>query len=134
MRLLIDSDVGIHWRDGHPGIRTRIAEQVTTPVMSIITRVELENGVYRDASIAHFKRAALQAILAHVTVLPFDDVAMDVYSAILAATGYSRSKVHDRMIAATAIAHGLPLATINANDFRDITSLELQDWGSTVRP
>ena len=35
------------------------------------------------------------------------------------------------MTAASALAHGLPLVTLNGRDFRDVPGLELVEW---VRP
>lgn len=37
-------------------------------------------------------------------------------------------KTADRMTAATALAHGLPLVTLNGRDYRDVPGLELVDW------
>jgi tRNA(fMet)-specific endonuclease VapC len=34
------------------------------------------------------------------------------------------------MIAATAITHGLTLATLNRRDFRDIPGLTVEDWSA----
>ena len=47
---------------------------------------------------------------------------------IVEAIGFSRTKVLDRLIAATALANALPLATRNAKDFRDIPGLRLEEW------
>ena len=46
-------------------------------LISIITHVELEGGVYRDPPNASALRARLDAILEALPVLPFDDAAAD---------------------------------------------------------
>ena len=46
------------------------------------------------------------------------------------AKGFSRRLVVDRMIAATALANDLSLATLNPRDFRDIPGLKIEDWSS----
>jgi len=45
---LIDTDVAIHLRDGDPGILARVSALGDAVLMSVVTRVELEGGVYRD--------------------------------------------------------------------------------------
>ena len=42
--------------------------------------------------------------------------------------GFSRRKTIDHMIAATALANGLSLITLNAQDFRDVPGLLLEIW------
>jgi predicted nucleic acid-binding protein len=60
--------------------------------------------------------------------VPFDEPAADAYRAIVEAAGYSRRKLLDRMIAATAIVHRAVLVTRNADDFQDIPGLRLEAW------
>jgi len=94
-------------------------------LMSIITRVELEGGVHRDPSNAAIKRARLNAILAAIPTIAFDDAAATAYGNIVASAGYSRRKLLDRMIAAQAIVHRASLVTMNGNDYTDIPNLSL---------
>ena len=128
MACLIDTNIAIQLRDGDPTIASRIAALDDAIVMSIVTRVELEGGVYRHPVDAPVRRARLDAILSAIPVLAFDDSAAAAYGAIVAQAGYSRRKLLDRMIAAQAIVHRARLVTMNASDFSDIIGLELESW------
>ncbi len=61
--------------------------------------------------------------------LPFDDLAAHEYAALVAARYKSGLPVstEDAQIAAIALRHGLPLATRNTKDFRNISELVLLD-------
>jgi predicted nucleic acid-binding protein len=98
------------------------------PLLSIVTRVELEGGVYRQADQTGARRARLDVILAVLPVVPFDEAAADVYRAIVEAAGYSRRNLLDRMIGAQAIVHRATLVTRNAADFQDIPGLLVEAW------
>jgi tRNA(fMet)-specific endonuclease VapC len=98
--FLLDTDVAIHLRDGHPEITDKVATLDDAVLMSIVTRVELEGGVYREPAHSQIRRARLDAILAAVPALAFDDEAAAAYGSIVASAGYSRRKLLDRMIAA----------------------------------
>ena len=128
MAFIIDTNVAIHLRDGDAGVTRRLGEIGDGILMSIITRVELEGGVYRVAQHAAIRRARLDVIIAAIPALAFDDMAARFYANILAEAGYSRRKILDRMIAAQALAHHATLITLNAEDFRDIPGLGLLDW------
>jgi tRNA(fMet)-specific endonuclease VapC len=97
-------------------------------LLSVITRVGLEGGVYRDLAQAGIRRPRLDAMLVSLPVLAFDETAADAYRQIVEAVGYSRRKLLDRMIAAQALVHRATLVTLNAGDFRDVPGLDLLPW------
>jgi len=126
--FLLDTNVVIRLRDGDPGMAERIAALDGAILLSIISRVELEGGVYRDPSQAGLRRPRLDAILEALPVLAFDDAAADAYRMIVEAAGYSRRKLLDRMIAAQALVHRATLITQNPADFADIPGLDVLAW------
>ena len=128
MACIIDTNVAIHLRDGDASVAKRLAELGDGVLMSIVTRVELEGGVYRVPEYAAIRRARLDVIIAAIPALAFDDLAAGFYANILVEAGYSRRKILDRMIAAQALAHRATLITMNAQDFSDIPGLDLLDW------
>ena len=128
MTYILDTSVAIHLRDSDPVITGRIAALDATILLSIISRVELEGGVYRDPVEANGRRTRLDVMLTALPVLEFDRAAADAYRDIVEVAGYSRRKLLDRMIAAQALAHRATLVTFNAGDFRDIPGLSLLEW------
>jgi tRNA(fMet)-specific endonuclease VapC len=125
---LIDTSVAIHVRDGDPAVNARLRSLDDTILLSIVSRVELEGGVYREPSQAAVRAARLRLMLETVPVLPFDDASADAYRDIVAAAGYSRRKILDRMIAAQAVAHKASVITMNGDDFRDVPGLVILQW------
>lgn len=128
MACLIDTNVAIHLRDGDERIAHRIAALDDAIVMSIVTRVELEGGVYRSPAEAPVRRARLDALLSAIPVLAFDDAAATMYGVIVSSAGYSRRKLLDRMIAAQALVHRATLVTMNPADFSEIAGLDVRAW------
>lgn len=128
MAVLLDTSVAIHLRDGDPAMLTRVAALKEAVLLSIVTRVELEGGVYREPAFAAIRRARLDVMLQAIPVLDFDMPAAEAYGAIIAAIGYSQRKLLDRMIAAQALAHRAALATLNPDDFSDIPGLRVEIW------
>jgi len=126
--FVLDTDVAIHLRDGEPAITAKVAQLGDSIAMSIITRVELEGGVYRDPANAAIRRARLNAMLAAIPTIAFDDAAATEYGTIVATAGYSRRKLLDRMIAAQVLVHRASLVTRNAGDYSDIPGLSLVVW------
>lgn len=128
MAFLIDTDVAIHLRDGDADVTANIGALDDAVLMSIVTRVELEGGVYRFPAQAPVRRARLDVILKAIPALAFDDAAADAYGAIVAHAGYSRRKLLDRMIAAQALVHRSTLVTMNGADYADVPNLKLLAW------
>ena len=125
---MLDTNIAIHLRDGDLETTAAVGALEGAILLSIVTRVELEGGVHRDHAEVGVRRARLNAVLASLPVVPFDDAAADAYRAIVEQAGYSRRKLLDRMIAAQAIVCRAVLVTRNADDFRDIPGLRLEVW------
>jgi predicted nucleic acid-binding protein len=100
------------------------------PLESAQCHPALEGGVFAAKHAIAYRRTALDFLLAETTTLDFTQQMAIIYRSIVTALGYSRPKILDRMIAATAIAHDLTLITINGADFRDIPGLSLEIWPS----
>ena len=128
MSHLLDTSVAIHLRDGDPDISARIAALEGAILLSIVTRVELEGGVYREPDEVGLRRQRLDTILGVLPVLDFDAASADAYRMIVEVSGYSRRKLLDRMIAAQALVHRATLVTRNAADFRDVPGLSILEW------
>ena len=101
------------------------------PVITAITLAELTVGPLVATSDA--ERAARQAHLQQAEsdfdALPFDAVAARAFGRIAAALRQSGRKPaarsYDAMIAATALAHQLPVYTCNPDDFAGIDGLQV---------
>ena len=130
MTFLIDTNIAVHLRDGNRVISARLSQLPVQPMISVLTRVELEGGVYRQPSEASLLRPRLDLILDGLDELPFTSAEAEVYGAIVERCGYSRAKVIDRMIAATAITADATLITLNSRDFRNIVGLRLENWSA----
>ena len=128
MAYVIDTNIAIHLRDGDLAITDRVAALDGAVLLSVVTRVELEGGVYRQPAVAAIRRARLEVMLAAIPTLAFDGAAADAYGTIVARLGYSRRKLLDRMIAAQALVHRARIVTLNADDFSDVPGLQLVAW------
>jgi predicted nucleic acid-binding protein len=100
-------------------------------VISAITLAELSVGphVARDDEDRSARQQHLQQAEADFEVLPFDADCARAFGGVAAALRASGRKpaarAYDALIAASAIAHGLPLYTCNPDDFRGIPRLGL---------
>ncbi len=128
MAWMLDTNIAIGLRDGDTALIQRVAELDGPVMLSVVTRVELEGGVYRMGAEMATRHARLDLMLAGFAVAPFDDAAADRYRQIVAALGYSRPKILDRMIAAQALVHHATLATTNPKDFAEIPELRTVVW------
>lgn len=130
MADLLDTGVAICLRDGDPRIIDRFERLDVRPFLSVVSRVELEGGVYAKPAFTAVRRRSLDVLLEILPVLDFDFEMAAVYGQIVAGQGFSRRKIIDRMIAATALVHGLTVITLNSADFSDVPTLTIADWGN----
>ena len=126
MAVMLDTSVAIHLRDGDPNILARIKSVRDVITMQMVTLAELEAEVRGE--VADIRRAQLDILLDTFEVVPFLAEDARIYGEIVAAAGFSRRKVLDRMIGAQAIRANASLATMNGDDFRDIPGLTLLEW------
>jgi tRNA(fMet)-specific endonuclease VapC len=96
---------------------------------STITVGELAYGASRSADEAG-NLAAVQTLLAGLTVLPFDTAAAFLYGKLRAGLWQKGWPIGepDLLIASVATAHGLILATHNRRHVDRIPGLQLTDW------
>lgn len=129
---LIDTNIMILWRWIDP------AELPDEMAISVITLAELSAGVHqvrRDDEQGYYHEHAerarrlvvLQRAENEFDPIPFEVEAARAYgrvtAAVIAAGRKPRRRTADLMIAATAIAAGLPLFTTNPNDFSGLADL-----------
>lgn len=101
-------------------------------VISAITLAELSVGphVAQDDAERSARQQHVQQAEADFDVVPFDGECARAFGGVAAALRASGRKpaarAYDALIAASAIAHAVPLYTCNPNDFAGIPRLELR--------
>jgi tRNA(fMet)-specific endonuclease VapC len=102
-------------------------------LISAITLAELSVGplVAHTQAERRSRQAVLQQVEADFHPLPFDDAAARAFGSVAAslrARGRKpAARAYDALIAATALAHDLPLYTNNPDDFDGIDGLTVVD-------
>lgn len=113
----------------------RIADPGALPdeaVISAVTLAELSVGphVAQTEPERAARQAHLQQAESDFDVVDFDGAAARAFGMVAAALRTSgrkpASRAYDALIAATAIAHGLPLYTCNPADFEAIPQLDVR--------
>lgn len=131
-RGLVDTSVAVEWGAiASAGISIEVA-------ISTLTLAELIAGPYAagDDLTRMRRQNHLRRVKEQAEALPFDSDCAHawgrIYTAAVRAGRKARgSRAIDLMIAATALAHDLPLYTLNAQDLRSLEGLiEIVDIGS----
>jgi predicted nucleic acid-binding protein len=102
------------------------------PLITAVTLAELSVGplVAKSEQLRNSRQAHLQQAETDFSAIPFDSSAARAFGRVAASMRRSgrkpQARAFDAMIAATAIANGLPLFTCNPSDFTGIDELELR--------
>lgn len=126
--IFIDTNVAIDLRDNVTIAGPRLEVITPSPLISLITLIELEGGVERHQDAAPLRRRLLEIMLREVDVVMFTRDDVSAYGAIVATCGFDRRRTLDRLIAAQALSRGASLITANTSDFADIPKLQLIVW------
>lgn len=126
--IFIDTSIAIALRDGDADTRQRIGGLDRVPVISVISRIELENGVNREPAGINLRRRLLDRFLQTITVEMFTPGDIRAYGDIVYEFGYNRRLTLDRLIAAQVVSRDALLITRNGADFRRLAGLRLEVW------
>jgi predicted nucleic acid-binding protein len=124
--ILFDTDVLIDVSRGEPNAvgRLRREASVEAPFISVITRMEMVVGCRSKNDLRKLSR-----FLKGFRVAKLDEPICDRAVALLERHGLSHGlQMPDALIAATALAHGLPLITKNRKHFQFIRGLTLPPY------
>lgn len=123
---LVDTNVVIRLADLDP------SSLPGEPLISVITLAELSVGplLATDSTKRAIRLSHLQVAEADFEPIPLDAAVARVFGRVAAdlrASGRKASaRQFDALIAATALAHGLPLYTANPDDFAGIDGLDVR--------
>ena len=128
MAVLIDTGLLVDLGRGvaNPQIDAAIGEE--DRAISVITVSELLHGVHRAGGAQRTRRSAfVEHLLAGMRALEITEQVARVHADIWAQLAASGEVIgaHDLWIAATALAHGMGLATGNARGFKRVPGLRL---------
>lgn len=137
MGVILDSSVLIAAERGQFRLTALLELLGDMPVaIAAITASELLHGVHRASSRGvRMRRAAfVEALLAELPVLPFGLGAARMHAELWAELARNGTMIgaHDLLIAATAIAGGDALVTLNQREYARVPGLQLQPIGEFV--
>jgi tRNA(fMet)-specific endonuclease VapC len=125
--ILIDTSVLVDAERDHKVLKQLLLDARHS--ISVITVSELLHGVHRAAPdhVRIRRQVVVEALLGAIEQLPITSRIARLHAQIWAELQAKGEIIgaHDLWIAATALAHGLALATANANEFKRVPALEV---------
>jgi tRNA(fMet)-specific endonuclease VapC len=130
--VILDTSVLIAAERGRFDLPAMLRAFADQPVhIAAITASELLHGCHRanDPGIRARRKARVEAVLDLLPVLPFGMAEARRHAELWADLATARMLIgpHDMLIAATAIAHGEPVATLNRDEFSRAAGVTLLD-------
>ena len=126
--IFIDTNIAIALRDMHKETQAKVRALEETPAISLMTRIELENGAQKEPAGTNNRRRLLDLLLRELPIVFFNHADIIAYGGIVYDLGFDRRLTLDRLIAAQAISRDARLITMNGADFRRIEGLRLEEW------
>jgi predicted nucleic acid-binding protein len=133
MGVLIDTSVLIASERGKISLATLLATRREEDCfISAITASELLHGVHRSSDMAvRTRRSVLvNLVLDSLPILPVDLSIARVHAQLWAELAQRGTPIgtHDLWLAASAVTHGLPIATLNVREFERVPGLKVEKW------
>lgn len=126
--IFLDTNIAIDLRDGQPAAVEAIRRFPERPRLWLITRIELEGGIFKDPELARARHETTQNLLIRFPVETLVEADILAYGRIVESAGFDRRRILDRLIAAQCLTRNAGLITRNPRDFREITGLQLIEW------
>ena len=125
-RFLLDANTAIYALSGQaPAMRAKFEDCEPGEIaISAISYAEIALGTHAGRPPS---AEALEAFVAAIAVLPFDESAARVYAQL----PFKRARF-DRLLAAHALSIGATVVTNNEVDFADVPGLETENWAQAV--
>ena len=126
MAVLIDTDLLVEQERGADEIDRLAGDEPRA--ISVVTVSELLHGVLRAAGATRARRRAfVEHLLAGIEAIPITEPVARVHAEIWAQLASRGETIgaHDLWIAATALTHGLGVATTNQRDFGRVPGLRV---------
>lgn len=133
MGVLIDASILIEYERGRLDVASAIEGRDEEFYLSVVTASELLHGVHRasDASVRARRSAFVEGVLSSFPLLDIEMSIGRAHARLWADLAQAGRPIgaHDLWIAASCLARGLRLATVNAGEFGRVPGLDVEIWG-----
>ncbi|MFM2450897.1 MAG: hypothetical protein RIS44_3347 [Pseudomonadota bacterium] len=131
MKYLLDTCTVSDFVKGESGVLAAV--KATRPqqiAISVVTQMEIEYGLLLNAARAKKLAPLLDAFLASIHILPFEEVDAKACASVRAALREQGQPIgpYDSQIAGTALARGLVVVTSNLGEFQRVGGLRVENW------